>query len=98
MAPVSGPRNRDQDELTGGEIVNIVSYWPASQRTHWYDACICLGETWTNTLNCFDLCYSFKMLCQAEYGGTHQLHIAAKNYTRNYTYTAGNTSEPVDNL
>ena len=28
------------------------------------------------------------MLCQAEYGGTRQLHIATKNYTRNYTYTA----------
>ena len=89
MAPVSGPRYRDWDELTGGAIVNIISYWPASQRTRWYDARICLGETQTNTLNHFDLCYSFKMLCQAEYGGTHQLHIAAKNYARNYTYTAG---------
>ena len=29
------------------------------------------------------------MLCQAEYGGTHQLHLAAKNYTRNYSYSAG---------
>ena len=29
------------------------------------------------------------MLCRAEYGGTRQLHIAAKNYARNYTYTAG---------
>ena len=89
MAPVSGPRYQDWDELTRGGIVNIVSYWPASQRTHWYDARICLGETRTNTLNRFDLCYSFKMLCQAEYGGTHQLHIAMKNYARNYTYTAG---------
>ena len=89
MAPVSYPRYRDWDGLTGGGIVNIISYWPASQRTRWYDACICLGETQTNTLNRFDLCYSFKMLCQAEYGGTHQLNIAAKNYTRNYTYTAG---------
>ena len=89
MAPVSGPRYRDRNELTRGGIVNVVSYWPASQRTRWYDARICLGETWTNTLNHFDLCYSFKMLCQAEYGGTHQLHIAAKNYARNYTYTTG---------
>ena len=89
MAPVSGPRFRDWDELTGGGIVNIISYWLGSQRTHWYDAHICLGETQTNTLNRFDLCYSFKMLCWAEYGGTCQLHIAAKNYARNYTYTAG---------
>ena len=89
MAPVSGLRYRDRDELTGGGTVNIISYWPASQRTCWYDARICLGETQTNTLNRFDLCYSFKMLCRAEYGGTHQLHLAVKNYARNYTYSAG---------
>ena len=89
MAPISGPRYRDRDELTGGGIVNIISYWPASQRTRWYDACICLGETQTNTLNRFDLCYSFKMLCWAEYGGTRQLHLAVKNYARNYTYSTG---------
>ena len=88
MAPVSGPRYRDRDELTGGGIVNIISYWPAIQRTRWYNARICLGETRTNTLNCFDLCYSFKMLCRAEYGGTRQLHLATKNYARNYTYIA----------
>ena len=29
------------------------------------------------------------MLCQAEYGGTRQLHHAAKNYARNYRLTAG---------
>ena len=78
MAPVSGPKYRDHDELTGQGIVNIISYWPSSQRTRWYDARICLGETRTNTLNLFDLCYSFKMLCRAEYGGTRQLHLAAK--------------------
>ena len=89
MAPVSGPIYGDRDEVTGGGIVDIICYWLASQRTCWYDACICLGESRTNTLNRFDLCCSFKMLCQAEYGGTHQLHIAAKNYIRNYTYTAG---------
>ena len=66
-----------------------MSYWPSSQRTHWYDARICLGETWTDTLNHFDLCYSFKMLCWAEYGGTCQLHIATKNYVCNYAYSAG---------
>ena len=89
MAPVSSPRYRDRDELTGGEIVNIISYWPASPRTRWYDACICLGETRTDTLNHFDLCYSFKMLCRAEYGGTHQLHLAVKNYTCNYSLSTG---------
>ena len=89
MAPVSGPRYWDQDELTRGGIVNIISYWLASQRTRWHDACICLGETRTNTLNHFDLCYSFKMLCWAEYGGTRQLHLATKNYARNYSYSTG---------
>ena len=89
MAPVSHPRYWDGDGLTGMGIAIIISYWPASQRTCWYDARICLGETRTNTLNRFDLCYSFKMLCWVEYRGTHQLHIAAKNYARNYTYTAG---------
>ena len=29
------------------------------------------------------------MLCQAEYGGTQELHHAAKNYARNYGLTAG---------
>ena len=29
------------------------------------------------------------MLCRAEYGGTCQLHLVVKNYTRNYTYSAG---------
>ena len=89
MAPVSGPRYRDHNELTGQGIVNIISYWPSSQRTRWHDARICLGETRTDTLNHFDLCYSFKMLCRAEYGGTRQLHIAAKNYVRNYAYSTG---------
>ena len=101
MAPVSSLRYRDLDELTGGGIVNIISYWPASPRTRWYDAriClgetrtdgtrICLGETRTDTLNRFDICYSFKMLCRAEYRGTHQLHLAVKNYTCNYSLSAG---------
>ena len=88
MAPISGPRYRDHNELTRQGIVNIISYWPSSQRTRWHDARICLGETQTDTLNCFDLCYSFKMLCWPEYGGTRQLHIAAKNYICNYAYSA----------
>ena len=89
MAPISSLRYRDWDNLTGGGIVNIILYWPASQRTGSYDACICLGETRTGTLNSLDLCYSFKMLCWAEYGGTHQLHFAAKNYMQNYAFSAG---------
>ena len=88
MAPVSSPRYRDRDELTGGRIVNIISYWLASPRTHWYDARICLGETQTDTLNHFDLCYSFKMWYQVEYRGTRQLHLAAKNYMCNYSLSA----------
>ena len=55
MAPVLALRYRDRDELTGGGIVNIISYWPACQKTRWYDAHICLGENRTNTLNRFDL-------------------------------------------
>ena len=29
------------------------------------------------------------MLCQVEYGGTRQHHLAVKNYARNYSYSAG---------
>ena len=29
------------------------------------------------------------MLCWAEYGGTRRLHLAAKNYIRNYAYSTG---------
>ena len=89
MAPVSGPRFRDHNELTRGGISSIILYWPASQKTRRYDARICLGETKTDTFNRLDLCYSFKVLCQAEYGGTLQLHHAAKNYVRNYGLSAG---------
>ena len=89
MAPVSGPRFRDHNELTREGINGIISYWLASQKTRWHDACICLGETRTDAFNRFDLCYSFKVLCHAEYGGTRQLHHAAKNYARNYRLSAG---------
>ena len=89
MAPVLSPRFRDHDELTGEGISGIISYNPASQKTRWHDAHICLGETRTDAFNRFDLCYSFKVLCQAEYGGTRQLHHAAKNYARNYGLSAG---------
>ena len=91
MAPVSGPRFQDhnENELTGEGINGIISYWLASQKTRWHDAHICLGETRTDAFNHFDLCYSFKVLCQAEYGGTQQLHHAAKNYARNYGLSTG---------
>ena len=89
MAPVSGPRFRDHNELTGEGINGIISYWPASQKTRWHDARICLGETQTDAFNRFDLCYSLKVQCQVEYGGTRQLHHAAKNYACNYGLTAG---------
>ena len=89
MAPVSGPRFRDHNELTREGINGIISYWPASQKTCWHNTCICLGETRTDAFNRFDLCYSFKVLCQAEYGGTRQLHHAAKNYAHNYGLTTG---------
>ena len=88
MAPIPC-RRLDRDELTRGGIITVILYWPASQRTCWHDAHICLGETPTLTLNHLDLCYSFKMLCQAEYGGIHQLHHAARNYMRNYALSAG---------
>ena len=71
--------------LTGEGVTSVISYWPTSQKTYWHDACICLGENPAKTYKCFDLCYSFKILCQAEYGGTQQLHLATKNYVRNYT-------------
>ena len=89
MAPVSGPQFRDHNELTGEGINGIISYWPASQKTRWHNARICLGETWTDAFNRFDLCYSFKVLCQTEYGGTRQLHHAAKNYACNYGLSTG---------
>ena len=89
MASVLGPRLRDHNELTGEGINGIISYWPASQKTRWHDARICLGETRTDAFNRFDLCYSFKVLCQAEYGGTRQLHHAAKNYAHNYGLSTG---------
>ena len=78
-------REPEHDSLTGEGITSVISYWPTSQRSCWYDACICLGENPAKTHKCFDLCYSFKILCWAEYGGTRQLHLATKNYVCNYT-------------
>ena len=84
MAPIAC-REPERDTLTGEGITSVISYWPTSQRTCWHDARICLGENPAETYKCFDLCYSFKILCRAEYGGTQQLHLATKNYVRNYT-------------
>ena len=83
MAPVACIEP-EHDTLTGEGITSVISYWPTSQRTYWHDACICLGENPAETYKRFDLCYSFKVLCRAEYGGTQQLHLAAKNYMRDY--------------
>ena len=84
MAPIAC-RELERDSLTGEGITSVISYWPTSQRSCWHDARICLGENPTETYKRFDLCYSFKILCRAEYGGTRQLHLATKNYVRNYT-------------
>ena len=84
MAPVAC-REPEHDSLTGEGITSVISYWPMSQRSCWHDAHICLGENPAKTYKHFDLCYSFKILCRAEYGGTQQLHLATKNYVCNYT-------------
>ena len=60
-----------------------------SQKSHWHNANFCIGESLTENFNCFDLCYSFNLLCDAEYGGRKGLHIATKNYMRNYGTTTG---------
>ena len=87
MAPVAC-REPDHDTLTGEGITSVILYQPVSQRTYWHDACICLGENPSKTFKRFDLCYSFKMLCRAEYGGTRELHLATKNYICNYAISA----------
>ena len=79
MAPIAY-RELEHDGLTGEGVTSVISYWPISQKMYWHDASFCLGENPTEAFNCFDLCYSFKLLCWAEYGETHQLHYAAKNY------------------
>ena len=84
MGPIAC-RELERDSLTGEGITSVIPYWPMSQRSCWHDACICLGENPTETYKCFDLCYSFKILCQAKYSGTRQLHLATKNYVCNYT-------------
>ena len=88
MAPIAC-RGPYRDGLAGTGITSVISYWPVSQKSHWHDANICLGENLTENFNRFDLCYSFNLLCDAEYGGWKGLHIVAKNYMRNYAATAG---------
>ena len=88
MAPVAC-REPKHDGLTREGVKSVISYWPVSQKTCWHDASFCLGENPTKAFNHFDLCYSFKVLCWVEYGGTRQLHFTAKNYMQNYAYTAG---------
>ena len=88
MAPVAC-REPDREGLSGQGITSVISYWPVSQMSHRHNANICLGETPTANYNRFDLCYSFNLLCDAEYGRRKGLHIAARNYMRNYAATAG---------
>ena len=84
MVPVAC-RELDHNTLTGEGITSVISYWPTGPRNYWHNAHICLGENPDETYKCFDLCYSFKVLCRAKYSGTRQLHLAARNYMRNYT-------------
>ena len=84
MAPIAC-REPERDSLTREGITSVISYWPTSQRSCWHNAHICLGENPAETYKYFDLCYSFKILCRAKYGGTRQFHLATKNYVRNYT-------------
>ena len=88
MAPVAC-RGPYRDGLAGTGITSIISYWPVSRKSHWHDANICLGENPAENFNRFDLCYSFNILCDTEYGGRKGLHIVTKNYMRNYAATAG---------
>ena len=87
MAPIAC-RETDHDALTREGITSVISYRPVSQRTYWNDARICLGENPSETYKHFDLCYSFKMLCWAEYGNTRELHLVTKNYVHNYSISA----------
>ena len=62
--------------------MNISEYHPVTVRQSLgHGAQFCLGES--PEYKCFDLCYSFKTLVQAEYGGVKQLHDATWNYRNN---------------
>ena len=89
MAPVSGPRFRDHNELIGEGISNIISYWPASQKTRWHGARICLGRPGQIPLIILISVTVSRCCALAEYRGTRQLHHAAKNCVRNYGLSAG---------
>ena len=82
----------NRNELTGAEITSFISYWPASQRESWHYADFCLGEIFPGSAKHLDLCYSFRLLCEVEYGGRKGLHYATKNYMRNYDVAAGSTT------
>ena len=82
MGPVSLPSST-LNELTGN-LFSMIDYHPASPRIP--GAPFCLGETpdLRDTLfNQIDLCYSFHRIVRAEYGGEHELHLAAHNYWTN---------------
>ena len=97
MAPVAC-RESYRDGLVGTGITSVISYWPVSQKSHWHDANICLGENPAENFNRFDLCYSFNLLCDAEYGGRKGLHIAdQKLYEKLCSYRQA-LWEPADPL
>ena len=82
MGPVSLPSST-LNELTGN-LLSMIDYHPASPRIP--GAPFCLGETpdLQDTLfNQIDLRYSFHRIVRAEYGGEHELHLAAHNYRTN---------------
>ena len=88
MVPVAC-REPYRDGLMGTGILSVISYMPVSQKSHWHDANFIPGENPAENFNRFDLCYSFNLLCDTEYGSWKGLHIATKNYMRNYAATAG---------
>ena len=76
-------RSSTCNELTGN-LLSMIDYHPASPRIP--GAPFCLGETpdLRDTLfNQIDLCYSFHRIVRSEYGGEHELHLAAHNYRTN---------------
>ena len=71
-----------------GEYFSISEYHPVTIRQWWgHSAQFCLGKS--PEYKCFDLCYSFKTLVWAEYGGVKQLHDAVWNYQNNWLWVHG---------
>ena len=84
MAPVSGSWFRDHNELTGEGINSIISYWPASQKTRWHDARICLGRPRQTPLTVL-ISVTVSRCCARQSTGepdsyTMQLRIMPRNY------------------